>query len=593
MERWSKIAEWFDLNREKITLVAGGIGVVFSLLGIRLGLPFDWAWFTILLCGLPIVWGGTVAMYEEFDVKADLLVFLALIAAVAIGEVFAAAEIAFIMQLGAMLEEFTISKAQAGIERLVKLTPTTARIVRNGKEEILPADIVIVGDVIRVLPGEVIPVDGMILSGDTAIDQSVMTGESMPVDKTVGDEVFSGTVNQFGAFDMSATKEGEDSSIQRMIKLVKSTDPGNAKIVSLADRWATWIVVIALLAAIGTYVVTGEIIRAVTILVVFCPCALVLATPAAIMAAISNASQHGFLVRRGNIMERLAKVDTMTFDKTGTLTYGTPEVTAVETVGSMPTDELYRLVASVETKSEHPLGKAIVNGFATRYGESFDSIDSFRMVPGKGLEATVQDKAVLAGNEAMMTLSNISIADSVKEAVHEHLNRGASIVYVAVDGVNDAPALKKSDVGIAMGGVGSDIAVEAADIVLVNDNVKEIPHLVALSKRMMTTIKINLSFSLLLNFVAIILAMIGTLSLVWGALVHNAGSLLVVANSALLLRWAYKSNHVVEDDHFVLVKAARKRVFEEAWQILQTQLELWDRQRFCIDLIILQEQLRN
>ena len=320
---------------------------------------------------------------------------------------------------------------------------------------------------------------------------------------------------------------------------------GNAKIVSLADRWATWIVVIALLAAVGTYVVTGEIIRAVTILVVFCPCALVLATPAAIMAAISNASQHGFLVRRGNIMERLAKVDTMTFDKTGTLTYGTPEVTAVETVGSMPTDELYRLVASVETKSEHPY--------------------SFRMVPGKGLEATLQDKAVLAGNEAMMTLSNISIADSVKEAVHEHLNRGASIVYVAVDGVNDAPALKKSDVGIAMGGVGSDIAVEAADIVLVNDNIKEIPHLVALSKRMMTTIKINLSFSLILNFVAIILAMIGTLSPVWGALVHNGGSLLVVANSALLLRWAYKSNHVVEDDHSVLVKAARKRVFEGAW----------------------------
>ena len=172
-------------------------------------------------------------MYEEFDIKADLLVSLALIAAVAIGEVFAAAEIAFIMQLGAMLEEFTVSKAQAGIERLVKLTPTTARIVRNGKEEVLPADIVMVGDVIRVLPGEVIPVDGTILSGDTAIDQSVMTGESMPVDKTTGDEVFSGTVNQFGAFDMTATKEGEDSSIQRMIKLVKSTDPGNAKIVSL------------------------------------------------------------------------------------------------------------------------------------------------------------------------------------------------------------------------------------------------------------------------------------------------------------------------------------------------------------------------
>lgn len=642
MNRWSKLAEWFDLNREKIILVAGGIGVVFSLLGIRLGLPFDWAWFTIVLCGAPIVWGAAVAMYEDFDVKADLLVSLALIAAVAVGEVFAAAEIAFIMQLGAMLEEFTVSKAQAGIERLVKLTPTTARIVRNGKEEVMPADIVSVGDVVRVLPGEVIPVDGTIVTGDTAIDQSVMTGESMPVDRTVGDEVFSGTVNQFGAFDMTATKEGEDSSIQRMIKLVKSTDPGNAKIVSIADRWATWIVVIALLAAAGTYAVTGEIIRAVTILVVFCPCALVLATPAAIMAAISNASQRGFLVRRGSIMEQLAKVNTMTFDKTGTLTNGTPEVIAVETVSDISDAELYRLVASIERKSEHPLGKAIVSGFTSRYGERFDAVDSFRVIPGKGLEASVQAQSVLAGNEAMMILAGISIEDSVKNAVREHLHRGASIVYVAIDGalagyvaladrvrresrsvveslheldvmpvlltgdhvataktiaerlnvshviadclpedkmdtvaqlqqegnivamvgdgVNDAPALKKSDVGIAMGGIGSDIAVEAADIVLVNDNIRELPHLVALSKRMMTTIKINLSFSLILNFVAIILAMLGTLSPVWGALVHNGGSLLVVANSALLLSWAYKSS--VPDDDFVLVKAARNKVLE-------------------------------
>lgn len=642
MNRWSKLAEWFDLNREKITLVAGGIGVVFSLLGIRLGVPFDWAWFTIVLCGAPIVWGAAVAMYEDFDVKADLLVSLALIAAVAVGEVFAAAEIAFIMQLGAMLEEFTVSKAQAGIERLVKLTPTTARIVRNGKEEVMPADIVSVGNVVRVLPGEVIPVDGTIVTGDTAIDQSVMTGESMPVDKTVGDEVFSGTVNQFGAFDMTATKEGEDSSIQRMIKLVKSTDPGNAKIVSIADRWATWIVVIALLAAAGTYAVTGEIIRAVTILVVFCPCALVLATPAAIMAAISNASQRGFLVRRGSIMEQLAKVNTMTFDKTGTLTNGTPEVIAVETVSDISDTELYRLVASVERKSEHPLGKAIVSGFTSRYGERFDAVDSFRVIPGKGLEASVQAQSVLAGNEAMMTLADISIADSVKNAVREYLHHGASIVYVAIDGalagyvaladrvrresrsvveslheldvmpvlltgdhvataktiakrlnvsrviadclpedkmdtvaqlqregnivamvgdgVNDAPALKKSDVGIAMGGIGSDIAVEAADIVLVNDNIRELPHLVALSKRMMSTIKINLSFSLILNFVAIILAMMGTLSPVWGALIHNGGSLLVVANSALLLSWAYKSS--VPDDDSVFVKAARNKVLE-------------------------------
>lgn len=424
--------EW--VNRDNIMLFLGGVGVVLSLLDITL-YGFDFAWITIVLCGLPIIIGAAQALWEDFDVKADLLVSLALIAAVIIGETFAAAEVAFIMQVGSMLEEMTVSKAQAGIERLVKLTPTTARVVRNNQEEVIPAEHVEVGNIIRVLPGESIPVDGVITVGETAIDQSVMTGESLPVDKMVGDDVSSGTVNQFGAFDMRATKQGEDSSIQRMIKLVQSVDPGNANIVGIADRWATWIVVIALLAAICTYIVTGEIIRSVTILVVFCPCALVLATPAAIMAGISNASHHGFLVRRGNIMERLA-----------------------------------------------------------------------------------EDK-----------MSHIEELQAKKE-----------VVAMIGDGVNDAPALKKSDVGIAMGGIGSDVAVDAADIVLVNDAVKELPHMVALSKRTMKTIKINLAFSLILNFVAIVLAIVGTLNPIVGALVHNAGSLLVVANSALLLKWTYK-----------------------------------------------------
>lgn len=623
---WKDIAEWFDVNGEKVTLALGGIGVAFSLAGIQWGLPFDWAWLAILFNGLPIVWGAAVAMYEEFDVKADLLVSLALIAAVVIGEYFAAAEIAFIMQLGAMLEEFTVSKAQAGIERLVNLTPTTARLVRNGKEEVLPADVIAAGDVLRVLPGEVIPVDGVIVSGTTTIDQSVMTGESMPVDKTMDDEVFSGTMNQFSTFDMVATRAGEDSSIQRMIKLVQATDPGNAKIVSMADRWATWIVVAALLTAIGTYVVTGDMIRAVTILVVFCPCALVLATPAAIMAAISNASHNGFLVRRGSIMETLAQVDTITFDKTGTLTHGAPQVTHIESTGGIDSAMMYRLLAATETKSEHPLGKAIVHGYDNEFGHHQATVNASQVTPGKGIIAQVTADGsvydVIAGNASMMAMSQISMMDSVKASAQSYLERGASIVYVAVngvlagfvaladtvrsesraiiddlhqldvtpvlltgdnsatanyiaknlhishviadclpedkmntvhqlqldrhvvamigDGVNDAPALKKSDVGIAMGGMGSDIAVEAADIVVVNDTVKDIPHLVALSKRMMRTIQINLGFSLTLNGIAIILAMMGSLSPVWGALVHNGGSLLVVANSALLLGWTYK-----------------------------------------------------
>ena len=205
-------------------------------------------------------------------------------------------------------------------------------MLREGREEIIPAEQVQVGDRIRVLPGESVPVDGVIVSGQTSINQAVMTGESLPVDKTVGDSVSSGTVNQFGAFEMEASKVGEDSSIQRMIRLVQSADAGKAKIVGIADRWATWIVVIALSAAALTWLLTGQIIRAVTILVVFCPCALVLATPTAIMAAIGNATKHGFLVREGDALERLAEVKVIAFDKTGTLTYGTPEVVAVASV---------------------------------------------------------------------------------------------------------------------------------------------------------------------------------------------------------------------------------------------------------------------
>ena len=212
------------------------------------------------------------------------------------------------MQLGALLEELTVAKAREGIEKLVHLTPQTARIIKDGKEIIVPAEQVKIDDIIRVLPGETIPVDGIIISGTTSINQAVMTGESLPVDKTVGDDVSSGTVNQFGSFDMKASRVGEDSSIQRMIKLVQSADAGKAKIVGLADRWAVWIVVAALSASVITYLVTGQIIRSVTILVVFCPCSLVLATPTAIMAAIGNSTKYGFLVREGDALERLAKV---------------------------------------------------------------------------------------------------------------------------------------------------------------------------------------------------------------------------------------------------------------------------------------------
>ena len=614
--------EWGGTRREVVLLVISGAALLASIFELA-PLPFDPAWVAIVLCGVPIILEAFVGLVTAFDIKADVLVSLALIASVAIGEDFAAGEVAFIMQLGALLEDLTVARARAGIERLVHLTPQTARVLRDGKEVVVPAQEVAVGELLRVLPGETIPVDGVLVSGQTSVNQAVMTGESLPVDKTVGDEVSSGTVNQFGAFEMRATKVGEDSSIQRMIRLVQSADAGKAKIVGLADRWATWIVVIALTAAVLTWLVTGQVIRAVTILVVFCPCALVLATPTAIMAAIGNATKHGFLVREGDALERLSAVSHVAFDKTGTLTYGRPQVAAVESfLPAYPEEALYTLCAAAEQLSEHPLGKAVVRSHGQASEAPLPPAEDFQMIPGQGVSAAIEGKRVLAGNEKLLLAEGVALSGEMRRAAANHLDRGCTVVYVAVDGaaaglvvlsdtlreesaamvekleglgvtpvlltgdhesaasamarrlgigevhagclpedklkwiadrqargqavcmigdgVNDAPALKRADVGIAMGGVGSDIAVDAADIALVDDEVKELPHLLALSRRMMTTIKGNLIFSMGLNFLAIILAIIGTLNPVVGALVHNAGSVLVIINSAFLLTWRRK-----------------------------------------------------
>lgn len=349
MKKLEELLEWGGTKRDLTFLLISGVTLLLSIFDLVPDLPFDIAWISIVLCGLPIIAEAVIGLVTRFDIKADVLVSIALIASICIHEDFAAGEVAFIMQLGALLEELTVAKARAGIEKLVHLTPTTARRLVDGAEQTIAAEDVRLDDILRVLPGETVPVDGIITSGQTSINQAVMTGESLPVDKSVGDEVSSGTVNQFGAFEMRATKVGEDSSIQRMIRLVQSADAGKAKIVGIADRWATWIVVIALSAALLTWLVTGKIIRAVTILVVFCPCSLVLATPTAIMAAIGNATKHGFLVKEGDALERLSKVKRMTFDKTGTLTAGIPKVTLTRSVSNQYSNEdIYRLTASVE-----------------------------------------------------------------------------------------------------------------------------------------------------------------------------------------------------------------------------------------------------
>ena len=581
-------------------------------------LHFNLSWVAIILCGLPIIKEAATCLYEEFDIKADVLVSLALIASVIIGEIFAAGEISVIMTIGALLEDLTVQKAQSGIENLVKLTPKQARIIRDNKEIMINADDIEIGDIVRVIAGETIPVDGVIIKGQGSIDESIMNGESLPVDKYVGDDVLSGTINQYSTFDIKATKTSQDSSLKRMIKLVKEADSKKAPIVSLTDRWATWIVVIALVSSIGTYLVTHQILRSVTILVVFCPCALVLATPTAIMAGIGNASKYGMLIKGGDVVERLSKIKNIAFDKTGTLTYGKLSVVEYKSFNPEYDDETFlKILASVEAYSEHPLGKAITSYYKENNEELLD-IQNFTVNPGKGITANLGEKSILVGNLKLIKDVDINLNKDIINISEEFTKKGCTVIYLSIDnkligyvalsdilreeakevisyiksqkinpvmltgdnknsaqniasivgiddihpsllpedkmniiknledsksptcmigdGVNDALALKYSSVGISMGAIGSDIAIEASDIALASDDIKNIPYLLYLSKKTMKTIKLNVTFSLALNFLAIILAMTGILNPVVGALVHNLGSVFVILNSAKLLK---------------------------------------------------------
>ena len=581
-------------------------------------LHFNLSWVSIILCGLPIIKEAATCLYEEFDIKADVLVSLALIASVIIGEIFAAGEISVIMTIGALLEDLTVQKAQSGIENLVKLTPKQAITIRDNKEIMINADDIEIGDIVRVIAGETIPVDGVIIKGQGSIDESIMNGESLPVDKYVGDNVLSGTINQYSTFDIKATKTSQDSSLKRMIKLVKEADSKKAPIVSLTDRWATWIVVIALVSSIGTYLVTHQILRSVTILVVFCPCALVLATPTAIMAGIGNASKYGILIKGGDVVERLSKIKNIAFDKTGTLTYGKLSVVEYKSFCPEYDDETFlKILASVEAYSEHPLGKAITSYYKENNEELLD-IQNFTVNPGKGITANLGEKSILVGNLKLIKDVDINLNKDIINISEEFTKKGCTVIYLSIDnkligyvalsdilreeakevisyiksqkinpvmltgdnknsaqnianivgiddinpsllpedkmniiknledsksptcmigdGVNDALALKYSSVGISMGAIGSDIAIEASDIALASDDIKNIPYLLYLSKKTMKTIKLNVTFSLALNFLAIILAMTGILNPVVGALVHNLGSVFVILNSAKLLK---------------------------------------------------------
>ena len=582
-------------------------------------LPFDPAGATIVISGIPLLYLAVWRIIHNpgiSKISSALLICIAMFAAIAIGDLFAAGEVVFIMAIGALLEEATTNRAKKGLKKLISLAPTKGRRLKDGKEEMIPTEEIRQGDLLRILPGETIPVDGTILSGETSVDQSIMTGESLPVDKSVGEEVFCGTINRFGSIDISATKVGENSSLQKLIRMVQDAENKQAPMQRIADRAASWLVPVALLIAVLAYVFSGNIVTAVTVLVVFCPCALVLATPTAIMAAIGQATKHGVIIKSGEALEKMGKVDIIAFDKTGTLTYGRLDVSDIISFDENVSErELLALAASAEARSEHPLGKAIV-AYAAAEGVTLTEAEDFKMTAGKGILAEVSGRRLICGNEKFLVENGASIGQKVQSALERLRTQGKASILVADgrkcigvialsdvlrpeakdmvsrladmdtrtvlltgdhqktadyfakqvgisgvraellpeekvqnieklqkenhtvcmigDGVNDAPALKTADVSVAMGSMGSDIAVDAAEVALMSDDISKIPYLKRLSNATVRTIKASITLSMCINFVAIVLSLMEVLTPTTGALVHNAGSCFVVLIAALL-----------------------------------------------------------
>lgn len=405
---------------------------------LKIDFPFEFAWITVVISGIPIFYWGFRLLVKNKKMTASLLISIAMIAAIFTNEIFAAAEVAFIMALGGILEDLTINKAKKGITKLLNLAPKTARklIINDTEvnEEIIPAKDVKKDDVIRILAGEDIPADGVIISGETSINQSIMTGESIPADKTTGDIVYSGTTNCFGVIDVKVQKSYEDSSIQKLIKLVKDAENKKAPTQRIVDKWATILIPSAVLFAVIVYLITGEISRAVTILVVFCPCSLVLATPTSIMAAIGQATKNGIIIKTGEALETIGLCDVFAFDKTGTITNGKLTVSDIEAFDGSNPDEILYLAASSEKKSEHPIGKAIVQ-YALEKDFKLNELKDFKMFSGKGIYANLDNKRIIIGNEKFITDNDIEIPSEIKKAVNSKRLEGKVALLVVVDKV--------------------------------------------------------------------------------------------------------------------------------------------------------------
>jgi len=591
------------------------LGFVASLLGQKQAA--NWLYLaSALVGGAPIFKLAAGNIIRDFNLTAGVMVSIAMIAALIVGEYSAAALVAFMMLVGEMLEDFTIARADNALQELESLVPEIVTIRRDGEDVQVSINTIRRNDIVLVRPGGRVPVDGVVVSGDSSVNQAAITGESIPVDKEPGDKVFAGTLCASGAIEIKVEGVGNETTLGNMIRLVKEARSTQAPVQRVANKYAQYLTPLAIVIAIVTYFITDDIMRSITVLIVICPCSLVLATPTAVVAAIGNAAKRGVLVKNGTAMEQMGKVDVVAFDKTGTLTLGEPSLKETISLNGIQTDELLSLVASAERSSEHPLGKAIVS--AAHIKNINTSIpESFETIPGHGISAVVQGREIVIGNRMLTAKAIIApaktqdqiatletegntvlpvaiageiaglmvISDSVrpesKDAIanlkqlgiqeivlisgdnqatadavgkslgvdkvfadtlpeqklaliEKYQEQGLKVAYVG-DGVNDAPALAKADVGIAMGTIGTNVAMETADIVLLTDKIERIPYLVDLSKNALSVIRNNVIFSMSMNILSVVLGVAGVIGPVIGAIMHEVSALPVVANSARLI----------------------------------------------------------
>lgn len=575
-----------------------------------------WIYLASAFIGSLLIWYNALDGIREHDFTADIPVSIAVIAAIGIGQYSAAAIVAVLLLVGGLLEDLVAARADRAVEALAKLLPDKVTLHNNGEERIVSLEEVTVGDRVLIRSGERIPVDGEVIQGSSSVNQAVITGESLPVEKNAGDPVFAGTLNEVGVLEIVTTKIGKETTLGQIQRLIEEAQADKAPIERLLDRYAKIYTPIAIILGVALWAVTGDVMRAITMLIIFCPCVMVLATPTALVAAIGNAAGSGSLVKKGAAIEALAKADTVIFDKTGTLTTGNLSLVRIIPVGNIAPDTLLVTAASAEKFSEHPLGKSIVKA-AQRAGGEIHDPDSCEILPGLGIAAQVQGREVLVGRPKLFTDRGKEIPQTIERQVTGLTQTGCSVILVMIeqeirglmvfedvirenacatvsqlhavgirtvivtgdnegatakiakklgideyhtdmlpaekvssvkkfqadkkqviflgDGVNDGPALATADIGIAMGGAGTDVAIETADIALLSDDLSNLPGLITLSKRSISTIHQNLAFALGVLALAVCLTVPGILTPVTGALLHELSSIPVIANSARLI----------------------------------------------------------